>query len=801
MDITFISSYTPRKCGIATYTRDLVIEALEQGNQVSIIAMENPAILHTYDPPVAHTINQHSNKDYIEIAKKINTSSTEMVHIQHEFGLFGGTDGDYILSLARTLTRPLIVTLHTVLLTPSESQKYVISELARLSRKVIVMDKLAKVRLQNVYGLNPSDITIILHGAPLVVKTNSLEAKKSINLSGAFIMLANNLLSRNKGIEYGIDAVAKIIKDIPNLIFLIVGETHPIVKNEEGESYRNELISQVKKLGLEKNVIFKNEYVSTETLKILLSAADVYITPYLDPQQISSGALSYAIGAGKACIATEYVYAKEMLSNNKGIIVPFRDSDSISEALIDIHNNPQKKHQLETKTSVVSKEMSWSRVAQKHIQLYKKTFLEENSIQERGQDFIKAPINISYLTHLTNNIGVVQHANTTFPDVKYGYSTCDNARALIVVSQIFKKHRSDEFTRLIKVYSDFLNLAQEPDGKFHTFLDSKKTWSDPAGVTDAYGRGMWGLGFHLYANKDHSLSKSIRAIFEKSMKQLPNIIDIRTAAYAILGLYYYILAYEQSSSTNKQSFSTNKQSFSTNRDDAAISQKAIKHLRILGGFLKDSYEKNHQENWDWFEDVITYDNFRIPQALFAVFLITHDPIVLEIATSSLKFITDCNFDKEKGYFDFIGQGGWYGKEMIKANYDQQPLEAAGAVEANIFASKATKDPLYIDEGILAFEWFFGNNRNHRSIYDANSKGVSDGLTLRGVNVNQGAESIICFLISALALQENMLKDTKSSLNLEEKILIQKPNLLLAEQLLSKYSDSLLLRSNKLDLSS
>ncbi len=755
MNITFVSSYVPRKCGIATYTRDLVTEVLAQGNLVSVIAMENPAILNSYSSPVEHVINQNSKKDYVRLAQKVNTDSTDLVHIQHEFGLFGGRDGDYLLSFARTLIKPMMVTFHTVLLTPTKSQKYIITELARLAKKVIVMDKIAKDRLVSVYGLNLSDITIILHGAPLVVKTNNHEAKKSLHLADAFIMLANNLLSRNKGIEYGIEAVAKAIKHIPNLIFLVVGETHPLVKNGEGESYRTELKSLVKKLGLEKSVIFVNEYVSLDLLKTYLSAADVYITPYLDPQQTSSGTLSYAIGAGKVCIATEYVYAKEMLANNKGIIVPFRDSDSIAAALRDIYDHPQKKHQLEINTSVVSKDMSWSSVAKIHLNLYKKAITEENSIQTRMQSFIKLPVNISYLTHLTDAIGIVQHAKNTFPDLKHGYSTDDNARALIVVSQIFKNHHSDELTRLIKIYAEFLNSAQERNGQFHTFLTSKPNWSDQAGVTDAYGRALWGLGFHLYANKNHTSSKTIRAFFETSLPQLANVLDLRTAAYAILGLYYYLLAAED--------------------EKTALTQTAVKHLKRLTNFLKDCYQKNHHGDWDWFESVITYDNFRLPQALFAAFLISKDPTTLEIAKASLKFITGCNFDQKRGYFDFIGQDGWYHKGQVKAGYDQQPLEAAGAVEAHLFAAKALQDLSYTDQGRLAFEWFFGRNRNRKSIYDENSRGVFDGLTPRGVNDNQGAESVVCFLIAALALQESNQSiiqsgNKLSSVHLPEKLL-------------------------------
>ncbi|MBI3486218.1 glycosyltransferase [Candidatus Daviesbacteria bacterium] len=737
MKITFISSYVPRKCGIATYTRDLAVETEKKGNQISIIALENLTVPNIYTTPVSELVRQNSRQDYLRVAKKINVSSSEIVHLQHEFGLFGGEDGKHILTLTQALTKPLIVTFHTVLFNPTESQKYIIQELARLSSKVIVMDQITKDRLENIYGLNPADIAIILHGAPKVINTRRNESKKRINFPNTFLMLANNLLSRNKGIEYGIEAVAKAIKYIPNLIFLIVGETHPVVKAQEGESYREELTLLVKKLGLKKNVIFINKYVSIEELKNFLGAADVYITPYLDPEQTVSGTLSYAIGAGKACIATEYVYAKEMLSNNKGIIVPFRDSSSISEALIKLFNSPSELHRLERSIGVFSEKMSWLRVSEKHMHVYKKIVLARFNIQQKVQDFIKSPTNISHLLYLTNNTGVVQHASKTTPDLQFGYSSDDNARALIVVSQIYSKNHSEEISRLIKLYSKFLKVAQEPNGKIHTFLNSKEDWDDQAGVTDAFGRSLWGLGFHIYTSKDHFSTADMDNIFQKSMQQFDNILDLRTAAYSILGLYYYILAF---------------------KNNVMVVKEATKHLVKLASFLKDSYEKNRSDNWEWFEKDITYDNFRIPQALFAAFLITKNDNFKIVAEASLKFLLELNLDDKNKFFDFIGQDGWHSQDGKKAIYDQQPLEAAGAIEANIFASIALKDDSYLDNSLLAFEWFLGNNRNHRSIYDDKSKGVADGLTPRGVNLNQGAESIVCFLMSLLSLKKHMLQD-------------------------------------------
>lgn len=734
MKIAFIASFVPRKCGVATYTRDLSLEIHKKRIPISIFAMENPKISTVYAPPVIKTIQQEKIATYQEAAKLLNSSSIDIVHLQHEFGLFGGADGEYILELARALQKPLIVTLHTVLLTPTEHQKYIIQELARLARNVIVMDEVAKNRLEQVYGLNPNDSVFILHGAPIGTMRKD-KAKKIIRFPDAFVLLANNLLSRNKGIEYAIEAVAQAVGKIPNLVFLILGETHPLVKKTEGESYRVELVEQVKELHLEKHVIFINEYVSLEKLQIYLAAADVYITPYLDPQQITSGTLSYAIGAGKACISTEFIYAKDMLAKGSGMLVPFHDSNAIAKDLIALYKNPKNLKKLETNVTSLRKDMSWSRVAKKHILLYSKV-LQLNDTQKVAKKFILTPLDISYLIHLTDAVGVIQHTHHIIPDRKFGYSTDDNARALIVVSQLYKQHKRNGILKLIKLYVAFLKFAQGANGKFHTFLNFNRSWDDTTDVTDPYGKAMWALGFNLYLNDDPPLAQSVHSIFVMNLEQINNIRDLRTAAYTMLGLYYYILTYET-------------------KTDAAV--EASEYLKKLADFLIGAYEKNHTTQWNWFEDRVTYDNFRLPQALFAAYMITGIEKYKKVANLTLQFITNCNYDRQHRYFDFIGQDGWLTKGQKKAEYDQQPLEAAAAVDAYVFAAQALRKRNYLSRALLAFEWFFGNNRNHRYIYDENTKGVFDGLTTRGVNQNEGAESIVCFLMSCLSLQHSLKK--------------------------------------------
>ncbi len=730
MQITFISSFLPRKCGIATYTHDLSFAIQQMQNQIDVVAMENPAITFSYAPPVIRTIRQEEVLDYTKTAKALNALPTDIVHLEHEFGLFGGKDGEYILMLAKELTKPFITTLHTILLAPSEHQKYIIQELARLSRKVIVMEEIAKDRLENVYGLDPKDIVVILHGAPTIT-IDKKTAKKIIGHPDAFILFANNLLSRNKGIEYAIEAVAKVGKAIPNLLFLVVGETHPLVKVEEGESYRNELLALVKKLHMEKQVLFINRYVSLEELKQYLAATDIYITPYLDPQQITSGTLSYALGAEKVCIATEYMYAKEMLSQEKGIVVPMGNSTAITTALIDLYIHPEKRHKIERRLHALSLQMSWPAVAQQHLLLYKHILFEDTD-SAAAKEYIAAPLDISYLLHMTDNVGIMQHAYYAIPDRKFGYSTDDNARACIVAARLYKEAATPENTRLLTTYLGFLHYAQTPTGNVHTFMNFQHAWEDTEDIADAYGKTIWAFGFYLYLNRHSHFASPVHTLFITGMKNIDNIRDIRTAAYAILGLYYYILAYDR-------------------KTDPAT--EAILHIKKLATMLMDAYTKTHDATWNWFEEALTYDNFRLSQALFAAYMITKEETYKEVATSTLQFITNCNFDGKKKYFDFIGQNGWHKKGEKKAEYDQQPLEAAGAIETYLFAAKALGKKEYMEKARIAFAWFFGKNRNHRFLYDRVTRGVHDGLNLRGVNQNQGAESIVCFLMAALSLQE------------------------------------------------
>jgi hypothetical protein len=385
---------------------------------------------------------------------------------------------------------------------------------------------------------------------------------------------------------------------------------------------------------------------------------------------------------------------------------------------------------------VARKRMSWDQVADKQIGCYKTVLKQLQEVARETQALLQLPLNISHLIHLTDEVGIFQHAEKILPNVRFGYSTDDNARALIIMSLLHRKKATEQTSKMLEVYLQFLLKAQGKDGSFHTFLSNNGEWIDRSTNSDAYGRAMWGLGRHLYSQKGGKLSAKAQLMFESGLKQSTNIHDLRTAAYTILGLYYYLKAHEENTAEMKI---------------------AKNQMMYLGEYLMSKFLKSHTESWLWYEEMITYDSFRIPQAMLAVYLITRKPIYKKIAEKSLQFLYECSFNQTRNYFDFIGQDGWHKKNGYKANYDQQPLEAAGAVEAYIFADKAVPHQKYLTKGKIAFEWFFGRNRNHRSIYDQVNKGVFDGLTPRGVNLNEGSESIICFLMAQWSLQRAIAK--------------------------------------------
>lgn len=727
MKITFVSTYVPRRCGIATYSRDLVQALEKRGSQVDVIAVNYRSNSLTYPRKVKAKIIHDQSKTYKQAADRINNSSSDLVCLQHEYGIFGGQDGKNIFSLTDNLSKPIVTTFHTVLAKPNPIQKLVLERLEKQSRMVVVMSQLAAKKLQDIYCVPRSKIDIIHHGAPGITPSSSSSTLDFYPIrdtsDDAFLIMSINLLSENKGLEYVIQALPLVIPTIPHVHFLIVGITHPEVKKRWGETYRRQLKNWIRDLKLESHVSFLNQYVSLAKLQRLLQRCDLYVTPYLNPEQATSGTLAYAVGAGKPCISTPYAYAQELLSGGRGMLVKFRSAESIAQTVIELYVNVNKRRQIAVAAAEYSRQLTWPHIAQRYTTTLKRV------VRRPSPRRINSKVSFKHLHFLTDNTGLLQHANLRLPDPRHGYALDDNARALIVVSHHIQRNKPFQRDRLLPVYLKFILSAQAPSGKFHNFMNLRHQWVDSPGLGDSFGRTLWALGYHLYSLLGFQLSATARRLFDQSKPQIPHTTDLRAKAFCIFGLYYRL---------------------KTVMENKPEKKSLLRLLSMLANQLVEAYQKNREKGWRWFENCLTYENLRLPQALFMTYLVTQNRRYLRVAIETMEFLMSHIYTK-KNYFDFIGQNGWFPKEGQRAIFDQQPVEAGGAVEALLFAHQATGQKSYLIQAKHAFQWFHGRNRHNVSLYDSVTQGVKDGLTPFGTNENQGAESIVSYLMAQLEL--------------------------------------------------
>ena len=726
VNAVYISSYVPRKCGIATFTRDLTsaINLINPDSIASIAAMTRLKEGIKYPPEVKFKISQNNLESYLKAAEKINKSKIEIVSLQHEFGLFGGPYGSYILEFIKNLKKPLVITTHTVPDNPEKDYGLMLKEIIKYPQKIIVMMPESLIKLVKKYNCPAEKIEIIPHGVPDIPLEPTHKHKRKKLLQDRFILGNINLLSESKGLEYTLQAIAKVKSKIPNVLYLIIGQTHPVVLKEVGERYRNSLKEMIKDLDIEDNVRFINKYITLEELVDWLKVIDIYITPYLDPQQSASGALAYAIGAGKVCISTPYLYAKEVLAESRGILVPFRNSGAIASAIMQIYENPEKKAAIEKKSYQYGRFMTWSNVALHHLDLFNKV-LDQNAnykiIDEakNNQRNIKDFVLLKKIRLLTSETGIYQHGKLGFADPFFGYAIEDQARALIVAEE------SGEH-RLSNIYLDFVKKASEKSGlpahfyyedtnEFSEFEKRKTDLSKDGSVIinpniqEAYGTVLWAL---LSTDKK---DKNVEAIVEKIKVDSAAWTSPRAASLALLGL--------------------------------AKASKPGSTEENLKNKLFDLFKQNASAKWMWFENYLTYANALMPWALWEIYLKRNCSKSFEIAKKSTDFLLrKCQV---KGIPAPIGNKGWHKKYAKKSLYDQQPVDAAYMVCMLEKAYAATSDLKYSTWACKWFNWFWGYNINTTSLIEKNGA-CYDALTASGKNLNQGAESNICFVMACNA---------------------------------------------------
>jgi len=734
--VAFISSFLPRKCGIATFTSDLIRNVtLTAGEQFEplVVAMRStsPSNSLKYSEPVKFEIRQNVKNDYICAADYINFSHVDVVSIQHEFGLFGGEAGNYLSLLLSRLKAPVITTLHTVLNEPSQEYQDSMLDLCNCSYKLITMNKRGVSMLGEIYGIPSKKIQLIPHGIPDLPFVDNNYYKHKFGMEGRRTILTFGLLSKNKGIEVMLRAMPSIVEAEPSVLYIILGMTHPSVLRHDGESYRFSLQQMVKELGLQNNVIFHNRFVSDEELSNFLCAADIYVTPYMNREQLTSGTLSFAVGTGKAVVSTPYWAAMELLADGQGKLVRFGDCEQLSEAIIEILGDDSLFYSLRRKAYDYGRSRTWPKIGQVYWKLFNTKRLPvriTTKVGTRAETTSIAEVpepSISHLMKLTDETGILQHANFTIPNREHGYCTDDNARAVIAMAKYYAQYRDPEALRLFDIYLSFVMHSQNANGSVRNFMHFDRSWMKREPVNDAIGRVLWALGMVMASPPSPAYLSIVKDCFDKSVglvgKQHP-----RGMAYSIIGMSDYLRQFPGASDIKRQ-------------------------MAIAADKLMDYYSKNAREDWQWFENILTYDNAILPYALFIASKTLGDKY-LDVARKSCEFLLEKTFNGS--YFSFVGCKGWYKHGGDKAEFDQQPIEVASTVLMLRAAYDITGESRFLKLQRKAFDWFLGENDLHVPLYNFSTKGCHDGLMRGGVNSNQGAESAISFLLSLLAIVES-----------------------------------------------
>jgi glycosyltransferase involved in cell wall biosynthesis len=741
--IAIVGNYLPRQCGIATFTTDLCAAISAEYGTAQLMALPVNDTEQGYDYParVRWSLAQDDVKSYEDAAEFLNFNNIDMVCLQHEYGIFGGPAGSHILQLLRGLKMPVVTTLHTVLREPNPDQLRVMEEIAELSDRLIVMSQLSSQFLQEIFKVPGGKIDMVPHGVPDLPFLDPNFYKDRFGVEGKAVLLTFGLLSPNKGIENVIQALPQILSKHKNVVYMVAGATHPHILRREGDKYRAGLQSLAKKVGVESNVIFHDRFVSPEEMAEFIGAADIYITPYRYEAQVVSGTLAYALGAGKAIISTPYWHAIELLDDHRGALVPFQNPGAIAQKTIELLDTPAIRHAMRKRAYLFARDTVWKKVAQGYMESFARVRsdrMENPRVQFSARALPKAldrlpELKLDHANSLTDDTGILQHAIFTIPNRSEGHTTDDNARALIFTTMLesmgkdgLKKAGSfaPDFSSR---YLSFLEHAFNPaNGRFRNFLGYDRQWNEPAGSEDCHGRALWSLGTVLGRSTDQGLRSAAGRLFEFSLPAAVESYSPRASAYTLLGIQEYL------------------HSFPGDRD-------AQKIRSVLSRRLLAMYESIRRPEWKWFEDVVAYGNARLPQALLVVGAACADDRMIAAGLEALDWLMLAQRCETNHHFVPIGSQGFYHQGGEKARFDQQPIEAAGAVSACLEAYRITGEERWRLDAWSSFHWFLGDNDLQLPLYDSATGGCRDGLHPERANQNQGAESTLSFLMALLEM--------------------------------------------------
>jgi glycosyltransferase involved in cell wall biosynthesis len=698
--------------------------------------MSDPGSTYEFPQTVRFQIRDDAIADYVHAAEFLNIAGIDIVSLQHEYGIFGGDAGGNIVALLSRLEMPIVTTLHTVLSEPTHAQRHVLERVITASTKIIVMAEKASEILRAVHGVPAHKIEVIPHGIPDVPFLDSHHAKAKLGFAGKTVILTFGLLSPSKGVEIMLDAMPSIIKSCPNAVYVILGATHPNLVRDHGEAYRRGLMARVRELGIEDHVVFFNQFVEQSALLEFISMCDVYVTPYLNEAQMTSGTLAYSFGLGKAVVSTPYWHAGELLADGRGILVPFSDPEAMSAEITALLANDVRRHAMRKRAYGASRSMTWAETAKRYIVNFESAHeqarpaivLAADRGMSRHSGRAIPDVKLGHLLSLCDNTGMLQHAVHNVADRAHGYCVDDNARALLLSSALSNTGEAPLSEHLTARFAAFIQHAWNPDTlRFRNFMSFDRRWLEDKGSEDSHGRTLWSLGTCARKDSDPSRQKWAAFLFRTALPVVEEFSSPRAWAFTLLGLDAYCGAVVGDSFADRM-------------------------RRLLAERLMALLAENETADWSWFEDVLAYDNARLPQALIETGLTTRTSSYVAAGLRSLRWLMAIQ-TAPSGCFRPIGTKSFGRLWQAPEAFDQQPVEAAASISACLAAARGDGSGEWPIAALRAFCWFLGENDLQIPMINLDSGGCSDGLHPDRANENRGAESALSYLLALVEIRE------------------------------------------------
>jgi glycosyltransferase involved in cell wall biosynthesis len=728
--VAFIGNYPPRRCGIATFTHDLhrAVSIARPDIDCGVVAMTDSGRSYDYPPAVCFQIHSETIADYVNAAEFLNKAEFDVVSLQHEYGIFGGEAGGNIIELLSRLQMPIVTTLHTVLPHPTPVQHEVMGRIIDISTKVVVMSEKGREFLRFVHETPARMIEVIPHGIPDFPFLESHHAKEKFGYAGKTVILTFGLLSPNKGIETMLDAMPGIIKSCPNVVYVVLGATHPNLVREQGEAYRDGLMARVQALGIEDHVVFFNKFVEQAMLLDFISMCDVYVTPYLNEAQMTSGTLAYSFGLGTAVVSTPYWHAKELLSDGTGILVPFGNANALSAEISGLLTNDVRRDSMRKRAYAASRTMTWTQTAKRYLAAFE-TARERapgisppvDPIVALGNGHVVPEMRLGHFLSLCDSTGILQHAVHCVPDRAHGYCVDDNARALLFSIALANSGETQLSRTTTSRFAAFIQHAWNPDtGRFRNFMSYDRRWLEESGSEDSHGRTLWALAECARKDTDPSRRRWAAALFKTALPAVEEFSSPRAWAFSLLGLDAYCTLFDGNLFANRV-------------------------RELLAERLMSLFSAAATKDWVWYEDVLAYDNARLPQALIQTGLTIQSPHYVEVGLRSLRWLMSLQ-TTSSGYFRPVGTKS-FGKLRQKPEaFDQQAVEAAATLSACLAAWRADGGAEWPAGAMRAFGWFLGENDLQTALIDSDTGSCLDGLHPDRPNENKGAESVLSYLL-------------------------------------------------------